>query len=155
MYPVDYREGALRLVVRTTALNRLMARTAMREFWKGETPILLHLRDCGHTTPGELSEAMDISTARVAATLNALEEKGLISRRIDPADRRKIVVTLTEGGVAYVRRLQEGLIGDTEAVLRSLGDHDAEEYLRILERVTELVESRMKPGPNPAKNKEE
>lgn len=141
---VDYREGAQQLVEQTAALNRLMARTAMREFWKGEPPILFHLRDCGHSTPGALSEAMEISTARVAVTLNALEEKGLISRRMDPSDRRKIVVTLTESGEVYVRQLQENLICDTETVLRSLGEHDTKEYLRIVGRMTELIEKQVK-----------
>lgn len=38
---------------------------------------------------------MVVSTARIAALLNRMEEKGLISRLPDPLDNRQIIVSLS------------------------------------------------------------
>lgn len=138
---MDYREGALRLLNSTAALNRLMARSRLQEFWKGEIHVLLFLSDRESSTPGELSGVMGISTARVAAMLNAMEEKGLILRQISPKDRRKIVVTLTAQGRERVQARQEQLLRDTQAMLMELGEHDATEYLRIIGRLIGLMEA--------------
>lgn len=140
---MDYREGALRLLNSTAALNRLMARSTLREFWKGEVHVLLFLSSRESSTPGELSAAMGISTARVAAMLNAMEKKGLICRQISPEDRRKIVVTLTEEGLGRVRARQDMLLRETQNMLAELGERDAEEYLRIVGRLIELMETRV------------
>ena len=48
--------------------------------------------------PSEISSELGVSTARIAATLNSLETKGLITRRIDEQDRRRILVELTALG---------------------------------------------------------
>ncbi len=53
--------------------------------------------------PGELSAAMNTSTARVAMALKSLESKGLIQRRVDQEDRRKILVTITDLGRELIR----------------------------------------------------
>lgn len=140
---MDYEKCAMRLIERTAAMNRLMARTTIREFWKGETYVLFYLYDVEASTPGELSAAMEISTARVATTLNALEEKGWIARQMDDRDRRKIRVTLTDAGRDFVKRQQQKLTADTEAILRALGERDAEEYLRIMDRVIEYIEAQI------------
>ncbi|MFB8002382.1 MarR family winged helix-turn-helix transcriptional regulator [Nocardia sp. NPDC056000] len=56
------------------------------------------------------SSASDLATAErvrpqaVAATLNILEERGLIERRPDPADRRRQLVSLSDAG----REFHEG-----------------------------------------------
>ncbi|HHX12372.1 MAG TPA: MarR family transcriptional regulator, partial [Clostridiales bacterium] len=42
----------------------------------------------GNVIPSDISNEIGISTARVAATLNSLEKKGMVTREIDPSDRR-------------------------------------------------------------------
>ena len=52
----------------------------------------------GSVIPSDISAEMGISTARIAAALGSLESKGLITRRIDEKDRRRILVELTSAG---------------------------------------------------------
>jgi len=106
----------------------------------GEQFVLAFLsRHDGRVIPGDISKEMGISSARVAAALNNLEVKGLISRSIDPSDRRRILVELTEAGraqeVEHTKQIMEMLV----RMIESLGEEDATVFLRILSKLAELA----------------
>ncbi|MCL2085213.1 MAG: transcriptional regulator, partial [Oscillospiraceae bacterium] len=90
-------------------------------------------------TPSEISEALCVSSARVTAALNSLERKGYITRRIDGADRRRVLIALTPSGRAEAERVRGTLLDILEKMLRSLGEYDAKEYVRITGRMAELA----------------
>ena len=83
--------------------------------------------------PSEICQYMHISSARVAATLNSLEKKGLITRQIDKNDRRRILVKLTPQGKEAAQSHQQQVLEKTSKMLKTLGEHDAQEFIRILE----------------------
>lgn len=67
----------------------------------GETEILGALRRKGPDFtlgPGELATHALVTPGAITNRLNQLETKGLITRRIDPENRRNILVTLTDEG---------------------------------------------------------
>ena len=73
-------------------VNRMLADLA-----KGELFVLNYLmvhQDPVH--PKELSQQMMVSTARVAALLNRMEEEGLIVRLPDSRDNRQTIITPTQ-----------------------------------------------------------
>ena len=86
----------------------------------------------------DLSEQSHASTARIAVVLNTLEKKGLISRAIDPTDRRRILVSLTNVGQEYVAVVRTQLREDMKHLLEELGEQDAREYLRITKRILQI-----------------
>lgn len=96
--------------------------------------------------PSDLSEQTHASTARIAVVLNVLEKKGLISRTIDPADRRRILVSLTETGQAYAASVRAQLCEKMKCLLEELGEQDAREYLRITKRILEIAQAGIKAG---------
>ena len=82
---------------------------------------------CGHATPSAVSQ-----------TLKSLEEKGLITRQRDKGDSRAVTVHLTEEGRAFSargRELHEQMIDE---VLTYLGPEDAEQFVRIVERLADF-----------------
>ncbi len=85
---------------------------------------------------------MNISSARVAAALNSLEEKELITRRINVDDRRKIIVELTPKGVEYLEERQREHFERIKSILVQLGEKDAKELVRILGRIAEVLDKR-------------
>jgi DNA-binding MarR family transcriptional regulator len=91
----------------------------------------------GRAIPSEISKEMGISTARIAAALGSLESKGLITRRIDERDRRRILVELTDAGRAQQNEHENMIMGMLERMLRNLGETDSLEFLRILKRIAE------------------
>ena len=88
--------------------------------------------------PSDLSEQSHACTARIAVVLNTLEKKGLISRAIDPTDRRRILVSLTNVGQEYVAVVRTQLREDMKHLLEELGEQDAREYLRITKRILQI-----------------
>lgn len=98
---------------------------------------LSHHDGCG--IPGDISNEMGISTARIAATLNSLETKGLLTRRIDELDRRRILVELTDAGKKKESDHEKHIMAIMVHMLEELGDHDAIEFLRILKKLSTHV----------------
>ena len=93
----------------------------------------------GSVIPGDISKEMGISSARVAAALNNLEAKGLISRSIDPCDRRRILVELTEAGRAQEEEHTKQIMGMVVRMLEDLGEEDSVVFLRILGKLADVA----------------
>ena len=68
-----------------------------------ETSALARLDRGGPTTPGVLAKQEQISPQSMGATLAALEARGLIERRPDPGDGRRVVMSMTEAGRELLR----------------------------------------------------
>ncbi|MCL2085183.1 MAG: MarR family winged helix-turn-helix transcriptional regulator, partial [Oscillospiraceae bacterium] len=84
-------------------------------------------------------DEMRVSSARVAAALNSLEQKGLITRQINKDDRRKILVGVTEHGKKMAEKHRQDVIGVAAKLLNLLGEHDAKEYVRITGKLAEIA----------------
>ncbi len=132
---MDYQELTLELHRTMNEMHRGRQHKEMDGFVRGEAFALQFLMENSGSMPSDLSNAMGTTTARVAATLNSLDKKGLISRRIDSDDRRRIIVELTEEGKAFARERQGMMMAQTEKMLRSLGEEDAQSYIRILKKI--------------------
>lgn len=137
---MDSHALARELLTLMFSLNKSRPQRRINESMRGENFAMHYIifHD-GPVQPSEISKFMNISTARAAATLNSLERKGLITRRIDLSDRRRILVELTEQGRAFAEQQQEQMLSHTTELLDRLGEPDATEGIRILRRVTEIM----------------
>jgi DNA-binding MarR family transcriptional regulator len=68
----------------------------------------------GQVTAGELAKEAGLTSGAVTAIIDRLELAGLIRRRFDPADRRKVIVELT----AEAERLSTEVFGPIERIVR-------------------------------------
>jgi DNA-binding MarR family transcriptional regulator len=137
---MDYSELASEVMMKT---GRMMKSS----FWPKKANAFLHgemfilnylINEQSDTLPSELAAAMNTSTARVAMALKSLETKGFIRRRIDKDDRRKVIVSITEEGRRLVMSERREMRDRMVRILRELGEEDAREYIRIIERITEI-----------------
>lgn len=72
-------------------------------------PLAIALRQLACAQPmrmGELAAAMDSDKSTVTWMADRLEERGLVERGTDPADRRVTLLTLTEAGERVNRDLE-------------------------------------------------
>lgn len=79
------------------------------ELWKGTGLTfaqrrLLRRLATGARSAGDLAGELAVSAPTITRQLERLEQRGLLSRAVDPADRRRVLVELTEAG----RRLLAG-----------------------------------------------
>ena len=93
--------------------------------------VLISLKSQQVRNQRELAEAVGIREATLTHHLNSMDERGLITRRRDPANRRVHLVELTEAGeaafqrlrgaaTAFDQRLRAGLSGDEVSQLEAL-----------------------------------
>ncbi|WP_103348756.1 MarR family winged helix-turn-helix transcriptional regulator [Amycolatopsis sp. CA-128772] len=71
-----------------------------------QSAVLHRLHREGPATQGELAAAEHVRQQSMAATLGVLDELGYLARTPDPADRRRVVISLSGTGTATVRGIQ-------------------------------------------------
>ena len=138
---MDYQALAVEFFKSLHALRKTRPQQHISDSLRGELFALqfIAMHD-GPVLPGEISDEMEISSARIAATLNSLERKGLITRRIDANDRRRILVELTSEGVSQTKANSHELIANIMQMLSLLSEEDAREYVRITSILARKVE---------------
>lgn len=123
-----------------TQLWQIVHRRHTLNIVHGEQRVLHYLMQCGgQAQPSELSQALHVSTARIAAVLGSLERKEEIIRIPQPADRRCVQVQITASGRAHLQQVCDQMIAQMQAVLDALGPQDAQVFVRIIHRLPEIV----------------
>lgn len=88
----------------------------------------------------ELAQRMHLSQATVSALVDRLEARGLVERRREGADRRRVQISLTDAArmvlAAAPPTLDDGFI----ARLAELPDDELQDIARALRRLSGLVE---------------
>lgn len=119
---LDNRDGWRRAVIEQTGLPfsriRILKRLSRRP---------MTVKEVGHAT------AMDAPATTVA--INDLEDRGLVVRATDPANRRCKLVSLTEAGREAVGKIN-AIDDPPPSTLSSLDVGDLEALRAILEKVT-------------------
>lgn len=72
-----------------------------------QSAVLHRLHREGPATQGELAAAEHVRQQSMAATLGVLDELGYLARTPDPADRRRVVISLSDAGRDTVRGIQQ------------------------------------------------
>lgn len=138
---MDYFEQVAREQVRAMILNHPRREDLSQVFSQGEMRLLGCLNaGADGRTAGELSTLLDLSTARIAAMLNNLERKGAITRARDTADRRRVVVRLTDQGRHEVQTSLDEAVACLSEVYRRMGEADTRELLRLSDRAGAIAQ---------------
>lgn len=90
---------------------------------------------------GRLAETLHLDPGTVSSSLRRLEAAGLLERRRDPADARRVLLGLTSEGHALNRR-GEGTV--EEAVLQMFSQSTEDELaaaLRVVDRLASALEA--------------
>ncbi|WP_328315698.1 MarR family winged helix-turn-helix transcriptional regulator [Streptomyces sp. NBC_00388] len=68
-----------------------------------ERTALSRLERSGPTTSSALAREVQITAQAMGATLGALRDRGLVERRPDPNDGRRVVLTVTDAGLQALK----------------------------------------------------
>jgi DNA-binding MarR family transcriptional regulator len=91
---------------------------------------------------GELARRAELTSGAMTSRLDALEKEGLVRRLRDPADRRSVIVELTEKGRKKHQQAM-GIQAQKEALLgEALTGREKEELNGLLRRVMITLEDR-------------
>lgn len=109
--------------------RRILKASEVEDLTLGQSSVLARLSDRGSITASELDAIEGVRHQSMTATVTALASMGLVERRPDPDDGRRLLITLTPEGV---RRVEEGRQVRTEWLAERLQDRCTEEERRTV-----------------------
>ena len=83
----------------------------------------------------ELADRLNVSGPVVVEMIDALEARGFVERRRDPADRRNNSLSVTEAGQALVEQLTERLSAASEDLTAPIGERGDRELRSLLKKL--------------------
>ena len=87
-----------------------------------------------------MKDYLCVSKAAVSQMLNSLEKHGLVTREMDPKNRRVVIVKLTEAGREKIEEY-ERIFNDFIGVLVDrFGEKDTKEIIRLIYKFAEITE---------------
>ncbi|MBQ6270237.1 MAG: winged helix-turn-helix transcriptional regulator [Clostridiales bacterium] len=107
----------------------------------GISNVLCFLMCADHeVTAGEISDYMNVSTARVAVLLKKMSDKGLIEKHADPSDARRVMVAITDSGKALFEEQQREILLYSGAVVDHFGVDKIKEFIESCRQIREIVD---------------
>lgn len=98
---------------------------------------LSRLDQLGSVTTSDLARAEQITPQAMGATLAALEERGLVERRPDPGDGRRLLMSMTKAGDRALRSRRDAR---TEQIARVLANKFTRAEMKALMAAAPLIE---------------
>lgn len=110
--------------------------TSFLDDWTKGLYVILRIIDKSETevVAGDISNALNVSTARIAVALATLEAKKWVKKHKSALDARKTVVELTPLGCEVLRIQEEKLIVIIKSYLDKLNDEEVMQLLNIIKK---------------------
>ncbi|TKV62122.1 MarR family transcriptional regulator [Nakamurella flava] len=98
---------------------------ALRVVARAEAPIRM----------GEIAARLDVVPRSATGLVEALESAGLVERTVDPANRRSVLVSLSEQGTSILREMTQARAATAEVVFGVLDPGERTQLAALLHRV--------------------
>lgn len=103
--------------------------------------ILQALNDVGESTAGELARQVSLGQATLTGILDRLEKRGWLERSRTAADKRVVLVRLTEAGRSALEKAPSPLQGRFMEAFVQLPDWEQSQILASLQKLAALMET--------------
>jgi MarR family transcriptional regulator, 2-MHQ and catechol-resistance regulon repressor len=90
-------------------------------------------------SPTEIARRLIVTTASVTSLLDTLERRGLVERRADPADRRRLLVAITPPAQDLVRQYVPEIVALQGTVMDGISEEDRQQLIAVLTRIREAI----------------
>ncbi|MBN6041073.1 MarR family winged helix-turn-helix transcriptional regulator [Amycolatopsis sp. 195334CR] len=139
----DLDPGPMGVVARIQRACRLLERELRENFARHdlqlwEFDVLGTIRRCGppfRLTAGQLVEATMVTSGAITNRIDRLVARGLVTREVDPANRRSVLISLTDEGRELIDRVVVDHIDLEASLLRDLSGDDQDQLAGLLRRL--------------------
>ena len=132
---------ALRRILKVTELNsRRLARQS--ELTASQILLLRFVAQEGRALPSEIARSIELKQATITVLLNKLEAGGLVTRRRDTEDRRRVWVRLTDAGHKVLEQSPDLLQSRFQHGFDQLDDWEQSMIITALERTAALLDAK-------------
>ncbi|RFC55569.1 MarR family winged helix-turn-helix transcriptional regulator [Brumimicrobium aurantiacum] len=105
---------------------------------------ILLIVDKDGTPSTQLGPRMGMEPTSLSRTLKTMETRGYIYREVDRDDKRKVLIFLTEQGVALRKEVKANVIQFNEKLLNSIPTNKLQAFFEVMETIDEHVEDELK-----------
>ncbi len=89
----------------------------------------------------EIALEMNLTPGRITHILTSLEAKKLIERRVDPSDRRNVIVYLTNKSKPFLNNLNESYVKIHEELLKNIEQKKQEVVINSMNELLKALKS--------------
>ncbi|WP_424494247.1 MarR family winged helix-turn-helix transcriptional regulator [Salinimicrobium sp. GXAS 041] len=139
------KDKTIDYVLRATwiAVAKMYNEEASKEGSTMATGFALLSIDPERGTPStSLGPKMGMEATSLSRTLKTMEEKGLIIRKKNPEDARSVLIHLTDFGKEMRDYSKKVVLQFDEAVKRKVSEEDLNTFMRVAEKIMDLISSR-------------
>ena len=90
---------------------------------------------------GRLAATLKVHPSTLTGVLQLLERRGMLTRRVDGSDHRRVHLALTARGLAATRRSRLTVEGAVDRILRRTAQRDVETVAVVLQALVGQLES--------------
>jgi DNA-binding MarR family transcriptional regulator len=103
---------------------------------RGQMRILMLLKEKNSIPQKELPDLLSLKSGSVSETVSKLEAHGLIVRERDLTDKRRINITLTSEGDAYIKEREQKRQLQDSVLFTSLTKDEIKQLTKLLSKLT-------------------
>lgn len=105
-------------------INRLATQRVTMQLPFAQARLLSTIEDQGATRISDLAELDHCSQPTMTTQVRRLEDAGLVTRAVDPADARAVLISITDRGVAALQQVRTDRGAAIDPFLERLDDTD-------------------------------
>lgn len=125
------------LIFKTHHAQRRKNRANMSSFnlSPGQPKVLRCISERSDCKLKDIADECDVEPATVSKMINALEEKGMLTRQVNPQNKRAYLLNITEAGREALRKWDEHCLEVEEQSLAGFSDEEKEAFRDYLSRM--------------------
>ena len=128
-------------VVRQLTLSAPRGRRRSGDLKEGEFLTLSMLGERGTMIVGTIQRELGVLPAQMSRIIRSLESRDqpLVACRINPLDKRKVDVSLTQAGERTLGEYRRHRVARILDILRDLEENDRDQFAEIMDRIRDIM----------------
>jgi len=126
--------------IHTRLLAQDASRGRYRELSMPQVHAIMVARDRGQATITEIAGVLGVSLPSASAMVDRLVEKGILERRQDRRDRRRVLVSVAPRAVREIEKINDTILHAFVDLVEKIGPETTAKWCEVLGRVNQVLE---------------
>lgn len=124
-------------------ISRMYNQQAAEHNMTISTGYILLIIDKNGTPSTQLGPRMGMEPTSLSRTLKTMEDEGFICRKVDEVDKRKVLIFLTEKGLAQRKISKKVVLDFNNKLLSKIPKNKLKVYFEVMEKIDQIAEDEL------------